>query len=98
MLVRSGPIAPEEEGILAALVGEAAGRGAELVTVLMGTAAYEAEGPATRGAALPGTVWILEDDHRGRGLRVPPGGTARPVSPDELVEGVMTAEKVISLS
>ena len=92
-----GPI-PEEEGVLAALAAEAAREGTELVTVLLGTAAYEAERPSLHGRSPPGTVWLLEEDHQGRGIRPPADGPVRRMSPEELVEGLMSAEKVISFS
>ena len=92
-----GPI-PEEEGVLTALAVEAAREGAELVTVLLGSAAYEAERSLLDGRSGPGTVWVLEEDFRGRGIRTPAEGRVRRLSPDELVEGLMSAEKVISFS
>lgn len=98
MLVRTGALVPEEEGVLASLASVAARAGVELVTVLIGTAAYDAErAPAPVGPG-PGVVWVLEEDHDGRGIRPPSEGALRSVSSDELVEALLSAEKVISFS
>lgn len=87
---------PDEEGVLTALAAEVARAGADLVTVLLGTATYDAERAPAPGGPVSGTVWVLTEDHDGRGLRSE--GNVRRVSPDELVEGIMSAQKVISFA
>ena len=98
ILVRSAGLTPEEEGVLAALASEAAREGVELVTVLFGTAAYDAERSSHEERSLAGAVWVLEEDYEGRGIRPRAEGTVRRVTPDELVEGIMSADKVIPFS
>ena len=98
ILVRSTGLIPEEEGVLAALAIEAVKEGAELVTVLLGTAAYDAERSSRRLPSDSGPVWVLEEDVEGRGVWPRAMETVRRVSPDELVQGIMSAEKVISFS
>ena len=98
VVVRSvGPV-PEEEGVLSALAAEAVREGAELVTVLLGTAAYEVEQLPLEGRPRFGTVWVLEEEYRGRGIRPAAEHRVRRLSPDELVEELMSAQKVISFS
>lgn len=98
ILLRTTALGPEEEGVLPALAQEAARMGVELVTVLAGSAAYDAERSPDSGGSGAGPVWLLEEDHYGRGIRTPPGGGPRRVTPDQLLEAIMSAEKVISFS
>ena len=97
-LLRSTGLIPEEEGVLAALAAEAAREGAELVTVLFCTAAYDAEPTSHEQLSASGPVWVLEEDHAGRGIRSREDGNVRAVSADALIEGFMSADKVIPFS
>ena len=94
LLVRQGPLAPEERAVLAAVRRRLSAERRELVTVLLGSSSYDAEAPAA-GAEDPGEEWLLEEDARGRGIHRPSGRTWRTVTPEELVTAVMAAEKVI---
>ncbi len=95
LLVRQGSISPEERGVLAAVRRRLAERGESFATVLLGTASYDAEGPAGADGP-PGELWLLEDDARGRGVRAGPVGIpVRTVSASELVHGLMSAKRVI---
>jgi hypothetical protein len=94
LLVRQGPLAPEERAVLAAVQRRLRRQRCELITVLLGTSSYDAELP-TSAAEDTGEVWMLEDDARGRGIQRPIGRSGRIVSPEELVAAIMAAEKVI---
>ncbi len=96
ILVRQGPLAPEERRVLAALPRAAAAEGKEIVAVLLGSASYDAESPdPTFG---PGVEeWVLEEDAVGRGIRRPADRPGRTVSYDELAEAILAAERVIQL-
>lgn len=98
ILVRTLELAPEEEGVLTAFAADAAREGVELVTVLLGSAAYGAERSSQAAGSVPQVVWVLEDDYAGRGIRPGAEGAVRPVSSDELVQAIMSAEKVIPFS
>ncbi len=73
-------------------------RGIALVPVLLGTATYEAEPAGEAATPSAPAAWVLEDDVKGRGLRPPEDRPFRSLSYDELVEAVMSAERVISLA
>ena len=96
VLVRQGPLAPEERAVLASLRLAAEADHHDLVTVLLGTASYDAES-SDPAVARSGEEWVLEDDANGRGIRRSTGRPGRTVSYDELVEAIMTAERVIQL-
>lgn len=94
LLVRQGPLAPEERAVLDAVCRQSLAEGHEVVTVLLGTSSYEAESPTTEPSAR-GEQWILGDDARGRGIRPTARAGGRIVDPDQLVAAIMTAERVI---
>jgi hypothetical protein len=94
LLVRQGPLAPEERAVLEAVHRRLSAQGREFVTVLLGSSSYDAELPTPRTDDL-GDGWLLEDDARGRGVRRPAGRSGRTVTADELVAAIMAAEKVI---
>lgn len=91
LVVRQSRLSREDRGVLEALRALAAERGARLLEVLLGNASYEVEGASP---GLGGFV-LLEEDHRGRGLLVPPGVDARVVSEAELVHQLFASPKVI---
>jgi hypothetical protein len=94
ILVRQGPLAPEERAVLAAVRRHLMAEGRQPVTVLLGTSSYDAA-PPTPGTDDPGEEWLLEDDARGRGIRRPTGRPGRTLTVEELMEAVMSAERVI---
>jgi len=94
LLVRQGPLGPEERAVFSAARRRLRAERRELVTVLLGTSSYDADSPDT-GPDGAGEEWILEDDARGRGIRRPTGSTRRIVPPDKLVAAIMSAERVI---
>lgn len=94
--MRSSDLTPEETGVLRTLGSRLARARIELVTVLLGTATHEVEEPQ-RPEEVTGPCWILEDDSRGRGVRLPENRPIRVLSAEELAEELMAAEKVISL-
>ena len=94
LLLRQGPITPEESEIFAVLRRQLLERGEPFVTVLLGSSSYEIE---TATDPVPGERWVPEDDARGRGLRVPAVAGVRVVSSEELVDAHMRAKRVISL-
>ncbi len=98
ILVRSGPLSVEEAGVLREVVREAREIEREVVEVLTGTAAYDAERSASAPTVPDVPCWVLEADRSGRGLRLPPGALGRTVTYPELVEALMSAEKVVQLS
>jgi hypothetical protein len=90
IIVRQGPLAPEERTVLAALQRRLVEERREMVTVLLGTSSYDAE----RGPAATGEVWLLEEDARGRGIRGVDRPSVRVVTVEELATALMEAEKV----
>jgi hypothetical protein len=94
LLVRQGPLAPEERRVLHAVRQRLSREGHEFVTVLLGSSTYDADAPVS-GPDGPGEEWILEDDARGRAIRRPNRRPGRTVTAEELVQAIMTAEKVI---
>ena len=98
LLVRESPLGPGEVEIVDRLSDRLRRRGVVLETVLLGTAAYEADRAGAGGASPTPAAWVLEDDAKGRGLRSPGDRPFRSLSYDELVDAVMTAERVISLA
>ncbi len=98
ILIQTGPLGPEERSVTAAVARRLAAAGQEVVLVLLGSASYDAEDVSLLSArgATP-ACWVVDDDARGRGLRLPPEGTVRVVTAAELVEGLMAAERVIQL-
>lgn len=97
LLVRQGSVAAEELEVIRALGEILRDRGEMVATVLLGSASYEAETPAPDDDPA-GERWVLEDDARGRGLRLPSGpGGVRSVSPAELVRASFGAKGVIQL-
>lgn len=98
LLVRTGPLGPEEEGVLAALATQLAREGIQVRTVLLGTASYEAERAPEDLPAGTGAAWLLEEDVAGRGVRSRSTPPVRRITFDELVEALMAAERVLSLT
>lgn len=94
LLVRQGSLTPEESDVFAAMRRRLLENGEPFATVLLGTSSYEIEASPDPDA---GERWVPEDDVRGRGLRVPEAAGVRVVSPDELVDALMQAKRVISL-
>jgi sulfur transfer complex TusBCD TusB component (DsrH family) len=94
VIVRQGPLTPEERDVLNAVQRRLSDRRRELVTVLLGSSSYEADS-GTAGPQGLGEQWLLEEDARGRGIRNAASGTVRSVTAEELVEAIMSAEKVI---
>lgn len=95
LLVRQGPISPEERGVLAAVRRRLEDRGESSATVLLGSASYDAEGPAGAEGP-PGELWLLEEDARGRGIRADRSvSPVRTVSASELVRALMSAKRVV---
>jgi hypothetical protein len=94
LLVRQGPLSPEEQAVLSAVERRLSAQGRAFATVFLGTSSYDAESPEA-GIHESGEQWLLEEDARGRGLRSPPGRPRRTLTPDELVAEIMTAEKVV---
>ncbi len=93
--MRQGPISAEERGVWVAVRRRLAERGERSVTVLIGTASYDADGP-TGTDSPPGELWLLEDAARGRGIRPGPAGRpVRTVSASELVGALMRAKRVV---
>ena len=94
LIVRQGAIAAEEREVLEEVGRRIAAEGRPFVTVLLGSSSYDAEsaGPSPDP---PQERWILEDDALGRGIRRSGGPPVRTVTPKQLVEAIMTAEKVV---
>jgi hypothetical protein len=95
IFVRTSPGENEERTVLAEVVRRLTADGIEVVVALIGSAAYSVE---REEAPPPGShvhYWVLEDDARGRGLRLAPSGGVRIVSTDEFVEGLMASERVV---
>ncbi len=99
LVVRQGPLAPEEGPLLDAVVRRLASDGSRCVVVLLGTASYDADPGGSTGPRPPPPVvaerWVLEDEARGRGLRPDPTGGTEVVSVDRFVEALMAAERVV---
>ena len=94
LIVRQGAIAAEEREVLEEAGRQIAARGRPFVTVLLGSSSYDAES-VPPSPDPPQELWILEDDALGRGIRRSGTASVRSVTPAELVEAIMTAEKVI---
>ncbi len=97
MFVRSQELHEEEAAVLEALRHRLEREGIEVIDVLFGSASTAAESADLRSTASR-SCWVLEDDVRGRGLRIDRDRSVRVVSSDELVAELMSSEKVIGLS
>ncbi|NNN17545.1 MAG: hypothetical protein HKL79_04220 [Thermoplasmata archaeon] len=96
VVLRQGPLGADEEAILAALDLAAKRDGVRLRSVVLGTASYAAEGASTSSAHATAPLYVLEEEHRGRGLRRGPGRPTEAVSYAQIVTWLFQAEKVIS--
>lgn len=97
ILVRNASLSEDERAVVAELGRRATALGRRPVTVLLGSAAAEAELAPAGGDRARSALWVLEDDARGRGLRLAPDGPVRVVSREEFVASLMSAEKVVQL-
>ncbi len=98
LVVRTAPLAVEEAAVLTTLRRKWAQQGKRVVEVLLGSASYDSEVPLEQAApAVPSVRWVLEDDAKGRGLRLPPSPAVQVVSAVALVDAVMDAEVVVQL-
>jgi hypothetical protein len=94
LLIRQGPLAPEERAVLDAVRRRLRAEHRSFVTVLLGTSSYDGES-SPAGSNDREEEWLLDDDARGRGIHSPVGAALRIVTADELAVAVMTAERVI---
>jgi len=94
LLVRQGPLAPEERGVLAAVRRRLSADQRDPVTVLLGSSCYDVDIPMS-GTEDRGEEWLLEEEARGRGIERLVGRRWRTVTPEELVAAIMSAERVI---